>query len=398
MNIKKVIAMITALTLVLTIGSSLVLAGFGDPLMSFSPTPSGSGRGVAHDPSTGLLYYTNVGDPNIYVFDISLGITIGAIPTGFNYAALSWDAKRGVLWGGHYDANPSGGVDQITLTGVVTPMFVFPFPAGDSFYAQPPGYIDGLAYDEGDPTTNLDDSLWMSDDNAFTLYHVDLAGNLIASYPIPPGRGNTGIAVNGQYLWLALQSGPDTPPHDIVRVAKTNPTVILSSFLFSNTNPGPEDIEFDVTTFAPMHAVIWTNQWGWTTLTAWELEDGIKPEVPIIVEIDIKPGSYPNSINTKSKGVIPVAILGSASLNVFTVDVTTLRFGPGGAQPAHDLTNPMVFWDHIQDVNGDGFIDLVSHYRQKQTGLSPGDVVACLTGQFTNGFYFAGCDSVRIVH
>jgi len=92
--------------------------------------------------------------------------------------------------------------------------------------------------------------------------------------------------------------------------------------------------------------------------------------------LDIKPGSYPNSINTKSKGVISVALLGTDSFDVTTVDVTTLRFGPNDALPAHNLTDPVVYAEHLQDVNYDGYIDLVSHYRTKQTGIAVGQILA----------------------
>ena len=92
--------------------------------------------------------------------------------------------------------------------------------------------------------------------------------------------------------------------------------------------------------------------------------------------LDIKPGSYPNSINTKSKGVIPVALLGTDSFDVTTVDVTTLRFGPSDALPAHNLTDAEVYAEHLQDVNYDGYIDLVSHYRTKQTGIAVGQILA----------------------
>ncbi len=117
------------------------------------------------------------------------------------------------------------------------------------------------------------------------------------------------------------------------------------------------------------------------------------------VAIDIKPGSYPNSINLKKEnGVIPVAILGSATFDVTTVDVTTLSFGPGGASPAHDLTDPNVYADHLQDVNEDGYIDLVSHYVSSESGIVSGDTSACLSGEYGGGLPFTGCDSVRTLH
>lgn len=111
----------------------------------------------------------------------------------------------------------------------------------------------------------------------------------------------------------------------------------------------------------------------------------------VLVNVDIKPGSFPNSINLKSKGVIPVAVLGSTDLDVNDIDRSTLAFGPGGATPAHSALG------HLEDVNEDGFTDLVSHYRTQETGLSPGDTEACVTGMTTGSIPFEGCDDVNIV-
>ena len=48
-----------------------------------------------------------------------------------------------------------------------------------------------------------------------------------------------------------------------------------------------------------------------------------------VVLINIKPGSYPNSLNVKSKGVLPVAILGTAVFDVMTIDPSqTVNTGP----------------------------------------------------------------------
>jgi len=47
---------------------------------------------------------------------------------------------------------------------------------------------------------------------------------------------------------------------------------------------------------------------------------------PTPISIDIKPGSSPNSINLKSKGVVPVAILGTDDFDVSDVDPDTVIF------------------------------------------------------------------------
>ncbi len=90
-----------------------------------------------------------------------------------------------------------------------------------------------------------------------------------------------------------------------------------------------------------------------------------------------------------------MAILGSDTFDITTVDVTTLNFA--GATPAHDLTDPLVYADHLQDVNGDGFTDLVCHYRTQETGIEKEDTDATLTGTTTYGMPITGSDSVRTV-
>jgi hypothetical protein len=116
-----------------------------------------------------------------------------------------------------------------------------------------------------------------------------------------------------------------------------------------------------------------------------------------IERIDIKPGSATNTINPKSKGVVPVALLGSDGFDVGKVDVTTLQFGPSGAPPAHDLTRPGVRSGHMEDVNGDGHMDLMCHFRQQDTGLDSSFTEACLTGSLDGVASFTACDSVRVL-
>jgi arylsulfatase A-like enzyme len=112
---------------------------------------------------------------------------------------------------------------------------------------------------------------------------------------------------------------------------------------------------------------------------------------PIEVAIDIKPDSDLNSINPSLQGDLPVALLGSDSFDVADVDVTTLAFAPGGA-PIDHSQGP-----HFEDLNGDGFTDLMMHFRIEETGVEFGDLSACVTGATLDGPPFRGCDAVRTV-
>jgi predicted alpha/beta superfamily hydrolase len=126
-----------------------------------------------------------------------------------------------------------------------------------------------------------------------------------------------------------------------------------------------------------------------------ECESALDPsERAMPVEIDIKPWSDPNVIYPFSAGLVPVALLGSDTFDVADVDVTTLAFGPDGAPPAFDLTNPLVDSLSHRDVDGDGKKDLLSSYRTAETGLAMGDTEACLNGETLEGVSFEGCDGV----
>jgi hypothetical protein len=117
----------------------------------------------------------------------------------------------------------------------------------------------------------------------------------------------------------------------------------------------------------------------------------------IEVNLDIKPGSFKNQVNTRSRGMVLVAILGTDAFDVTDLDMTSLTFGPDGATPVHDLSDPLKLSDHLQDLDSDGLTDLLMHYRQKETGLAKGDTEACVVGATLGGIPIEGCDSVRIV-
>jgi hypothetical protein len=115
-------------------------------------------------------------------------------------------------------------------------------------------------------------------------------------------------------------------------------------------------------------------------------------ETILALVVDVKPGSPKNSVNPRSKGVVPVAILGSESVSVLQIDPSTLAFGPAGAAPAHRQGG------HLREVNGDGIEDLVSHYRTVDSGIQRGDREVCVAGELFDGTPFLGCDNIWTDH
>lgn len=113
----------------------------------------------------------------------------------------------------------------------------------------------------------------------------------------------------------------------------------------------------------------------------------------IPVSIDIKPGSYPNSINLGSNGVIPVAIFGSSTFNVRQIDTTTLKLGNASAKIKGNSQLAISY----SDINNDGFIDIVVKVSTEALQLTKNDIKTNLEGRLVDGAIIKGSDSVRIV-
>ena len=113
------------------------------------------------------------------------------------------------------------------------------------------------------------------------------------------------------------------------------------------------------------------------------------------VDIDIKPGSYPNAINLDSQGVIPVAILSSSFFDATTVDPDTVALG-GTSVAVRGKGNK--YLAHEEDINGDGLIDLLVQVETEN--LDPNSFqngYAVLLGQTYDGVQIEGSDEIVIV-
>ncbi len=115
-------------------------------------------------------------------------------------------------------------------------------------------------------------------------------------------------------------------------------------------------------------------------------------ETTVPVRIDIKPGSVPNPINTKS-GSIPVAILSNPTFDApFEVNRQSITFGRSGNQASLQSCA-----SGGEDVNGDGRLDLVCHFAAALTGFQVGDMLGTLKGVTVDGAPFFGSDAVTIL-
>jgi hypothetical protein len=123
--------------------------------------------------------------------------------------------------------------------------------------------------------------------------------------------------------------------------------------------------------------------------------EGLHGAVP--VEIDIKPGSDPNSINLQSKGLLPVAIFSTIDFNALLIDEATILLGDPSiaglpASPSRSV---------VEDTDGDGYDDLLLFFDVSTLNLLGSldalSEVAYLTGETVDGVSIEGLDSVRMV-
>lgn len=110
--------------------------------------------------------------------------------------------------------------------------------------------------------------------------------------------------------------------------------------------------------------------------------------------IDIKPDSDPNSINLGEQGKLTVAILGSLDLDVTQIDPATIMLGDAGLA-TRGKTQKYAY--SYEDVNEDGYTDLVAHFNVQDLGLNETTTSLTLLANLWSGFGITGTDSVRVV-
>jgi hypothetical protein len=189
---------------------------------------------------------------------------------------------------------------------------------------------------------------------------------LLASFPVPAGNRNAIVNIN--YPLNAKET---------YRLVATTPN--------NKYYGAPGTYKFPV---AYPEMTVLGSYLGYPYYGLWCTFNDITVQLNNIeVAVDIKPGSAVNSINLKSKGVVPVAILTTEDFDALDVDADSVVLA--GASPVRA---------QIEDVNDDGYNDILFHFRTRElTELSSGSTKAALTGATLDGTPISGEDTVNIV-
>ena len=116
------------------------------------------------------------------------------------------------------------------------------------------------------------------------------------------------------------------------------------------------------------------------------------------VEIDVKPGSDPNSVNTNSKGVLPVAILGSEIFDVTQIDQSSIFAYTTSVDFIFDAWVTFPLRCSVEDVNDDGILDLNCKFLKGDLMLDCWTNGIIVSGTLvSSGISFAGSDTIRPV-
>lgn len=342
--------------------------------------------------------------------------------------------EDGIVLGSGYVVDGVGPNDQDGTTGefgtpgdpeldlIVEPFGTWTYDAAVlEFDFECPG-VNGVSFDYVFTSEEYNEYTNSVYTNVFAFY---LNGTNIAL--LPDGVTDVQInTVNGGYsgapYWGDCMDGVDNDGDGLIDGADPDCTVPLDNIIgeansnseyFINNDcqdpdggtPCPIDIEADGLTVVLTaqgfinpglnHIKLAIADAGDAILDSWVfIEGGSFQCVELQGPIDIKPGSYPNSINPKSKGRIPVGIFSNDDLDALTIDQNpaALTFGRTGDEISLAFCN-----SNGEDLNGDGLLDLVCHFNTRDTGFVKGDEVGILKGVAPGygGFVFG--DSVRIL-
>jgi hypothetical protein len=146
-------------------------------------------------------------------------------------------------------------------------------------------------------------------------------------------------------------------------------------------------------------------------LSAEEIWQLYQRDLPVLVAIDIKPQSCPNPLNLKSRGVLPVAVLGSEDFDVNNIDVASIRLAEVAPirSSFDDVATPVADGNECECITEgpDGYTDLTLKFKTQEIVEklinAPNELVdsqplsLTLTGASSDDTLIEGTDCVLLV-
>jgi hypothetical protein len=135
----------------------------------------------------------------------------------------------------------------------------------------------------------------------------------------------------------------------------------------------------------------------------WQLYD-----IEVEVALDVKPGSCPNPFNLASKGVTPVAVLGTEDLDVNDIDPVSVELAGVSAIRSNyqDVATPLTDGNKCDCSwqGPDGYMDLTLKFRTQQLVTAivdrvepDAELALTLTGVLKDGTPIEGVDCIILV-
>lgn|GEM_PF-6080457 len=240
--------------------------------------------------------------------------------------------------------------------------------------------IAGVAPAEQTTVSIPGDQLWTNTGVSLTIgdaYSVTASGTICHTDPCTENIGPDGTGPVCNYCYLS-----SAPKAALIGRVGTGGASFLVGSNFSGTASSSGTLylgvneSYGVTCGGGLE--LCDNSGSWTAVI-------VTPDpVPAViqVDIDIRPYSEQNCICLNGRGLIPVAIFGSAELNVRRINTSTLTLAGMSVATWGRRRIPRC---SLMDINRDGILDLYCMFNNQPANWSPVGSTATLRGRLWNG-------------
>ncbi len=372
--------------------------------------------GIALDEIKGLLYVACVNYPpysgTVRVYDVNTWTETMFFTPAIPPVGIAVDRIRGLV----YSTAPAGGCawapnsytllsryDLATATETVVDM-----GHGGMGLAvdELTGYVYVTGGCDGDDLSVWDNNLWMMQTTGPIGSPAGLTTGNVSYNPLnltkDDGLGDDGCAVPGWAIAYRICYDNEDNPFDVTGVTLADdlpaevawvdggsydPVFHRASWALGDLAAGATTQCVDLEVKLDVSAVpesVFTNlvtiDSDQTPPTTIELETEVCPLIP--VPFDVKPTSCRNPLNTRSKGVLPAAVVGADDFDVTHVDPASLTLEGVAALrwSLEDVTAPYVPYLGKQDpfdcttAGPDGYLDLTVKFDKQAVVQALGDV------------------------